>query len=165
MCGSLRQFRESLGTLKADLTSAGSTNRPHAGRGTRHALALALLLTLPALTHAQARTTPLHGPPDAPRNTIDSTIPMSDASGTQDERIVRMLNAARQSSMVSDAEKLLKLARELDAEIAASKSGSLTQAQLRKVARIEKLAHSVRVEMSTVVRIDQPEQVSFPAPK
>jgi len=76
-----------------------------------------------------------------------------------------MLNAARQSSMVSDAEKLLKLARELDAEIAASKSGSLTQAQLRKVARIEKLAHSVRVEMSTVVRIDQPEQVSFPAPR
>jgi hypothetical protein len=90
---------------------------------------------------------------------------MSDASGTEDGKIVKMLNAARQSNMVSDAEKLLKLARELDAEIAASKSGTLTQAQLRKVARIEKLAHSVRVGMSTVVRIDQPDQVSFPAPR
>ena len=128
-------------------------------------LALALLLTLPALTHTQERTTPWRGPPDAPRNTIDPTIPMSDASGTQDDKIVRMLNAARQSSMVSDADKLLKLARELDEEIAASNSSTLTQAQLRKVAKIEKLARSVRVGMSTVVRSDQPDQVSFPVPR
>jgi len=76
-----------------------------------------------------------------------------------------MLNAARQSSMVSDADKLLKLARELDEEIAASNSSTLTQAQLRKVAKIEKLARSVRVGMSTVVRSDQPDQVSFPVPR
>jgi hypothetical protein len=162
MFGTLRQFRDSLGVPIAALTSTG---RPHPSRSTRHALTLALLFTLPVLAHAQTRTTPLYGPPDSPRNTIDPTLPMNDASGRQDERLVKMLNAARQNSMISDAEKLLKLARELDAEIAASNSASLTPAQLRKVARIEKLAHSVRVGMSTVVRVDDPDQVSFPISK
>jgi len=165
MFETLRLFRDSLETPIAGLTSSCSTGRKRVAGSTRRSLALALLLALPALTCAQTRTLPLHGPPDASKNTIDPTSPMNDASGAQDEKLVKMLNAARQSTMVSDAEKLLKLARELDAEIAASNSASLTPAQLRKVARIEKLAHSVRVGMSTVVRVDDQDQVSFPLPK
>jgi hypothetical protein len=84
-------------------------------------------------------------------NTVDSTLPMNDASYAQNQKMLKMLNAARQKSMVSDADKLLKLARELDEEIAAAKPDSLTPSQLGRIARIEKLAHNVKVAMSTSV--------------
>ncbi|MGB7546480.1 MAG: hypothetical protein WBM14_01915, partial [Terracidiphilus sp.] len=78
-----------------------------------------------------------------------------DAYGDMDpavaEKQLRALNAERQKSMVSDADKLLKLAGELHAEIDAGSSASLTPAQLRKVAEIEKLAHSVKQKMSLAV--------------
>jgi hypothetical protein len=67
----------------------------------------------------------------------------------QQERWQRGLNIERQKEMVSDTNKLLKLARELNTEISSSNSDSLTPAQLRKVAEIEKLAHSVKGKMST----------------
>jgi hypothetical protein len=54
--------------------------------------------------------------------------------------------------MVSDANKLLRLVKELNAEIARSDAESLTPEQLRKVTDIEKLAHSVKEKMSTSVR-------------
>jgi hypothetical protein len=75
-----------------------------------------------------------------------------DATGTEDERQLQMLNVVRQRSMVADAAKLLKLARQLDAEVAAGNAGSLTAEQLHKIAQIEKLAHNVKIAMSTSVR-------------
>jgi hypothetical protein len=63
-----------------------------------------------------------------------------------------MLNAARQKSLVTDAAKLLKLARQLDAEVAAANGNSFTPEQLHKIARIEKLARNVKEEMSSSVR-------------
>jgi hypothetical protein len=68
------------------------------------------------------------------------------------EKQLRLLNDARQKSLVSDADKLLKLASELKSEVDQNNPDSLTPAQLRKVAEIEKLAHSVKVKMSTSVR-------------
>ena len=50
--------------------------------------------------------------------------------------------------MVADAGKLLKLAQELNDEVAASNTGSLTPEQLRKIAEIEKLARSVKERMT-----------------
>ena len=41
---------------------------------------------------------------------------------------------------------------ELNAEIARTNPNALTEAQLRKVAEIEKLAHNVKDKMSTSVR-------------
>jgi hypothetical protein len=79
------------------------------------------------------------------------SLPMKDASGTEDQRILQMRNAARQLSMVSDAGKLLRLASELHAEVAANNTSSLTPAQLRKIQQIEKLAHKVRIEMAISV--------------
>jgi hypothetical protein len=63
------------------------------------------------------------------------------------ERRMKMLNNERRKSLVSDSDRLLKLATELNNEIAHSNSGSLTPEQLRKVADIEKLAHGVRDKM------------------
>jgi len=75
-----------------------------------------------------------------------------DADPFQDEKRLRALNSARQKSMVSDTEKLLRLATELNVEIAGGNGATLTVAQLRKVAEIEKLARSIKDKMSTSVR-------------
>lgn len=58
------------------------------------------------------------------------------------------MNADRQKSMVSDTDKLVKLARQLDAEIASNPTDELTPEELRKVAEIEKLAHNVKAKMA-----------------
>jgi hypothetical protein len=75
-----------------------------------------------------------------------------DAPSVEHEKRLRALNAERQKSLVSDTGKLLKLMQELNSEVAAGNADELTPAQLRKVAEIEKLAHSVKDKMSTSVR-------------
>jgi hypothetical protein len=67
------------------------------------------------------------------------------------ERRLRALNIERQKQMVSDAAKLLKLAQELNTEVAAANSGAFTPDQLRKIGEIEKLARNVRERMTTAV--------------
>jgi hypothetical protein len=62
------------------------------------------------------------------------------------------LIAAKHKSIVANTEKLLKLVTELNAEISSTNPASLTPDQLRKVAAIEKLAHSVKDEMKTPVQ-------------
>jgi len=64
------------------------------------------------------------------------------------EQRLRAMNADRQRSMVSDADKLVKLARQLDAEVASNPTDELTPEELRKVAEIEKLAHNVKAKMA-----------------
>lgn len=59
-----------------------------------------------------------------------------------------MLNEQRQRSLVANTNKLLKLAKELNAEVNGGQAGELTKAQLRKVSEIEKLARKVKSEMS-----------------
>ena len=110
-------------------------------------LCIALLLGLPA--GAQRGGTPSlptlpSGAPVGAREDYD--IPSRDA--IEEERRMHALNAARQKGMVSDANKLLKLVTELNEEISRSDSGTLTPEQIRKLARIEKLAHSVSEKMS-----------------
>lgn len=63
------------------------------------------------------------------------------------EKRMRVLNAERQKEIVADANKLLKLAKELNDEVAAAGTSSLTSDQLRKIGEIEKLARSVRERM------------------
>jgi hypothetical protein len=73
-------------------------------------------------------------------------------SSSEAEKRLRMINAERQKSMVADTDKLVKLATELNEEIARSNSGALSASQLRKVAEIEKLAHNVRDKMVMSIR-------------
>ncbi len=61
---------------------------------------------------------------------------------------MKALNADRQKSMISDAEKLLKLARQLDTEVASNSSDGLTPEEMRKLSEIEKLARSVKKKMA-----------------
>lgn len=61
---------------------------------------------------------------------------------------MRALNADRQKSMVSDADKLVKLARQLDTEIASNPTEALTPEEMRKLSEIEKLARNVKAKMA-----------------
>jgi hypothetical protein len=63
-------------------------------------------------------------------------------------RQMRALNTERQKSLVSDTEKLLKIAQELNSEIETSNQQELTQVELRKIADIERLARNVKQKMS-----------------
>jgi hypothetical protein len=67
---------------------------------------------------------------------------------TWNAKRLNAMNSDRQKSMVSDAEKLLKLARQLDAEIASNSGDEMTPDEARKVAEIEKLAHNVKSKMA-----------------
>jgi hypothetical protein len=114
----------------------------------RRALCVALLLT--ASGGAQIRpvspslpTLP-SGAPVGSRQDYD--IPSRDPA--EEQRRLRALNAERQKRVVSDANKILKLTNELSMEIARANPESLTEAQLRKLAEIEKLARDLKTNMS-----------------
>ncbi|MGA2167001.1 MAG: hypothetical protein ABSG62_02240 [Terracidiphilus sp.] len=135
--------------------SASSTRTPGRwiSQTARQALCLALLLVLPG--GAQ------NGPGSTPRGSGVQPIGQRVGGGLEEmgtvdpieaEKRLRALNAERQKSMVSDTNKLLKLASELNAEISGENPDSLTPAQLSKLAEIEKLAHRVKDKMSTSVR-------------
>jgi hypothetical protein len=69
-----------------------------------------------------------------------------------EQKRLRALNAERQKSMVKDADKLLKLARELDEDVNRPTPGLYNQAEYSKAAEIEKLAHRVKDKMSNPVQ-------------
>jgi len=72
----------------------------------------------------------------------------ANANATWDAKRMKALNADRHKSMVSDTEKLVKLARELDAEVASNPTEELTPQEMHQVATIEKLAHNVKTKMA-----------------
>lgn len=84
------------------------------------------------------------------------------------EKRANALNIERQKQMVSDTNKLLKLARELNEEVAAQNTGALTYEQLQKVAKIEKLARSVKERMAEgvvqAVPVAVPAPIVYPGP-
>lgn len=84
-----------------------------------------------------------------------SPTPIPDPMGSNSifqARRIRELNVERQSEMVSDADRLLKLTAQLNAEVAHSHSSTLTPDQLHMLERIEKLAKSVRDKMSNPIQ-------------
>jgi hypothetical protein len=90
-----------------------------------------------------------------PRDIINRPAPMPTDPAASDnydptmmERRLNALNRERQKEMISDTNKLLKLTVELNDEIAANNTGTLTWDQLHKMAEIEKLARNVKEKMA-----------------
>jgi hypothetical protein len=77
-----------------------------------------------------------------------SPLSSEDADPAMVERRIRALNIERQKQIVADTDKLLKLARELNEEVAKANTGTLTPDELHKIADIEKLARNVRQRMT-----------------
>ncbi|MGA3081466.1 MAG: hypothetical protein ABSD44_08805 [Terracidiphilus sp.] len=133
----------------------------------RLALGLALLLVFGLPGRAQQHPDPSMSPPFqqlAHQDEERSLAQMPDSDIIEKERQLRALNDQRQKSMVSDAAKLLKLAHELDDEISRTNPESLTEDELHKVAKIEKLARSVKEKMSTSV-IGPAVNPQYPSPE
>lgn len=74
--------------------------------------------------------------------------PSAEPDPLYEQRRMKALNADRHKSMVSDTDKLLQLAKQLDAEIAANSADGLTSQEMKRVAEIEKLARSVKEKMA-----------------
>lgn len=132
----------------------------------RGALALALLICLkafgqsPELPRAQQSIGPIV------HSSADAGIPTGEQETIRAHRLLALLNAERQKSMVSDANKLLRLAQEVNADLAREDSRLSPAQQAHKVAEIEKLARSVREKMSYAVSanpvIESPFSVTNP---
>jgi hypothetical protein len=137
---------ETLRKMKAGVPAGEGTRRTFFGL-----LWLALALALPAAAQNGVPYQPSQAspqfkvPPGTPATEFDSP------DQRQEQQRLKAINAARQKSLVSDTNKLLKLANELNAEIARSNAGTLTPEQLHKVAEIEKLARNVKEKMTTPV--------------
>jgi hypothetical protein len=107
---------------------------------------------------------PMSTPHGFPQDAGPFSTNVDPTDDIQAEKRMTALNAERQKSMISDSAKLLKLANELNNEIAQSNTGELTPAQLRTVAEIEKLAHNVRDKMTMSIRGPQMPSNSIDAP-
>jgi hypothetical protein len=107
------------------------------------ALAVLVLLLFCAVTAEPAGQEqipyPLGRHPSSPFESSTNLDPLLAA------KQLRALNAQRQKSMVSDTDKLLKLAQELNTEI---ETGN-RDIELRRITDIEKLARNVKQKMST----------------
>jgi hypothetical protein len=126
------------------------------GRGsTRGVLFILLLLVLPLGVAQNAPTSHIPGlPQPIPQGVGDPALSGLDNASpydVDDARRLRLLNAERQKSLVADTVKLLKLANELNAEIAKEEGSGPTPAEIRKIADIEKLARNVKEKMKITV--------------
>ena len=119
--------------------------RSYRRSGLRAALGLLLLLGIPVA--GQSPQFPSSITNRMGQHNSDSNIPFGQDANSPDQKRLRLLNAERQKQLISDTQKLLRLARELNEEVAESGSTSMSDGQLRKVAEIGKLARSVKERM------------------
>ena len=103
-------------------------------------LALPLLAQFPPFPSGRGDRNGQHSP--------DGNLGGDQGPNSPEKKRIQMLNADRQKALVSDAQKLLKLAKELNEEVAQSETGTMTGGQLHKVEEIGKLAKSVKEKMS-----------------
>jgi hypothetical protein len=78
----------------------------------------------------------------------------TDVDRATTERQRTSINAERQKQIVTDSDKLLKLTKELNDEVAAGNTGQWSFDEMEKLAQIEKLARNVKTRMLDTA--DQP---------
>lgn len=103
------------------------------------------------LGEAQAHGNPsTQTPPPAsfPTQTDPTVVGNGDAAQQRMmEEMAKKANLARQASLKSDTDKLLKLAEELKTSVDKSNANVLSLEVIKKAEEIEKLAHSVKDKM------------------
>ena len=135
-------------------------------RASRCALALAVLSSVTVSGQSPSLPKAQQGLGAMTHGSSESNVPIGEQEAFRAHKLLALLNAERQKSMVSDANKLLRLAQELNAELARDDSGLSSSQQAHKAAQIEKLARNVREKMSFAVGgnsvIDSPFSVMRP---
>jgi hypothetical protein len=95
------------------------------------------------------------GSPQIGAHFPDGADPTEPQESADQRHLLRQINAARQKSMVSDAVKLLALARLLNSGVAPDGSAFTDDQRMRLAAEIEKLAHSIKGKMAYAVSSPQ----------
>jgi hypothetical protein len=142
---------ERTGTTQSALNAVLESRRPQGTRrrlAVRWAVGLGLLLGIPLAGQSPFPQVPSGDGGKFGQRYPDSNGALGQDPNSPEQRRMRMLNAERQKAMVSDAEKLLKLAKELNDKVGAADPGPMSDDELRKVAEIGKLAKSVKEKMS-----------------
>ncbi len=135
----------------------------HLRKACPHLLALLLALTTTAgRAQSSAGSASIQSSQMGP-SFSDSAAPSEQQDPTERRHFLRRLNAARQKSMVSDTEKLLVLARQLNSGVAPDGSAFTDDQRMRLTAEIEKLAHGIKEKMSYAASGEQPEPNPFHA--
>ena len=111
----------------------------------RSALGLVLLLGLPVAGQSPFPQFPANSGRGGQRYPDGTADP---SANSPEQKRIKLLNAQRQKALVTDTERLLKLAKELNDEVAQSDSETMNSQQLHKVEEIGKLARSVKEKMS-----------------
>ena len=121
----------------------------------RHMLAILLLLGLPVAAQSPGM------PPQSAPDTVGIMQRDSEALGASgidarmEARRIAALNRQRQHQMVSDADKLLKLAKELNADADAGGTILSPAERMQKATEIEKLARNVKEKMTFAIGAPQ----------
>jgi len=115
--------------------------------GTRRVLALIVLLGLPVAAQSPGMPPAVQTPGGGPLRGTDARDSDGGLSANMEAKRIAQLNAARRKSMVSDADKLLQLARELHDDADAGGTKMSGAERLHKAAEIEKLAKDVKSKM------------------
>ena len=114
----------------------------------RFVCGLTLLLGLPVIGQSPYPQFPPASNGRFGHNDPDTSVPFGNEAALDDRRL-RQLNLERQKEIVSDTARLLQLARELNQEI--TDDSPITDAQMRKVAEVAKLARNVKERMTFTV--------------
>lgn len=85
-------------------------------------------------------------PFDEPVYTVDPMREQAEA------KRLRAMNEQRQKSMVADADRLVKMTADLNAQVNSEQRSQLTPDEERQLAEIQKLAHNIRQKMSASVK-------------
>lgn len=153
--------------LKANRAARGSSAL-NLSRSLLVAVSLAVLLALASMPPGRSQSSGSNGGSNGVQNggngaqsTSSSGYPGhggftripgdDDYDPMMSQRRIRALNTVRQKLLVQDTNKLFRLAKELNQEVAASNPSAWTPDQLHKIAEIEKLAHGVRERMASGV--------------
>ena len=111
-------------------------------------MAWTISLFLLFVMRVSAQDSPKKSPPAPPSGRID--VPTIDADESRDRlarEMAKKANVARQATLKSDTDKLLKLAVELKDSVDKSNVNVLSVDVMKKAEEIEKLAKSVKEKM------------------
>lgn len=143
-----------------DQDRTDQTNTLRRTRSRSRLLMLVLTLLSPfgaiSLYSQQAPSQPkappiIEQPPIFPNSKAPDYSPAHEKTPTFEDLQYRRYIESRLKSMVSDADKLLKLAKELNKETDTPVASTASREDMHTVAEIEKLAHNVKWKMQLVV--------------
>ena len=119
----------------------------------------ASVLPLGAQKRGQRGSEPLQTltPPELRDEKAPNYGPRPPRTPTFEDMQYRRYVESRLKSMVEDANKLFRLAKDLNKDADALHNGSSTQEDLRMVSEIAKLAHNVKWKMQLVVHVNRGE--------